>query len=383
MAQRERHNSMGSSSGIDYPRKRTAIACEICRTRRSKCDAKKPACSKCVELEVECVYRRPNLWDREPVTAAATAALGKVDDRLDHIQDSISALAEQVHNIARSNGTTTSHIDHASPLAFSPQTIPNNPSQQQQQPYQNHGPPSYRSFSAAQPPGYRLPNLISFSAPPSLGPQFTYDTSIPFFTHEVSSGNDLYAALENYTTSTPPDFSPQTTWRLQRAFVSGLLRWMPIFDDETCFHHVQKASENGFGDGSASACLSLLVFAIGSMSVDEGLYSEDPYLLPGFAYLAAAYRILNARKAPIGDVEHLQCRSLFSVYLNFAIRPVQSWHEINLVTRDCMILLKTNWRGDSSPSTTTLKERVFWVAFVLEKYPSPLLSSSLSPDLLY
>ena len=181
-----------------------------------------------------------------------------------------------------------------------------------------------------------MPNLFSFTAPPSLS-QFSFDTSEEFFSGEVDQGNLLYTCIENYLSSGPSicaDFSPQTCWRLQRAFVSGFLRWMPIFDDEACFQHVQIASASEFSEKSASSCLTLLMFAIGAMSVDEHLYSEDPYALPGFQYLALAYKILNLGKAPMGDIAHLQCRCLLSQVL------LHSPQGPRLIPRKCILELR-------------------------------------------
>ncbi|KAH6680158.1 hypothetical protein B0J14DRAFT_633752 [Halenospora varia] len=342
MAQRER-----SSHGADYPRKRTAIACEICRARRSKCDARKPACSKCMELEVECVYRKPNLWDREPVTAAATAALGKVDDRLDQIQDSIAALVEQVENIRRPS--TSGPLEYSSPLAFSPPNLSSFDAIRGT--FQGRaGPPSYGSVSTTRALGHRLPNLISFVAPASLGP-FSYDYAEQFFTGEVEQGNALFECIEHFISNgISADFAPQTCWRLQRAFVSGFLRWMPIFDDETCLQHFQIASNNQFLDGSSSTCMTLFMLAIGSMAIDEHLYSEDPYQLPGFPYLALGYKILTGMRSPVGDIQQLQ----LSTYLSRC-------DQFSLGTKSIMSRETSRDAGNSD-----LKNRAFWVAYVVE-----------------
>lgn len=198
--------------------------------------------------------------------------------------------------------TIGSQQDYNSPAAFTTQTFEGRSAQL---PYQiKAGPPSYGSLSSARAPGHRMPNLFSFSAPNSLGTSISYDYSESFFTAEVEAGTHLYSSIESFLSShisipVPADFTPQTCWRLQRAFVSGFLRWMPIFNDETCFQHIQTAQASHFADRSASSCLTLLMFAIGCMSVDNQLYSEDPYRLPGFPYLALAYRILNSGRAPL------------------------------------------------------------------------------------
>ncbi|KAK3717933.1 hypothetical protein LTR37_005359 [Vermiconidia calcicola] len=50
-----------STDPLDYPRRRAIIACEICRSRKSRCDGGRPKCKLCTELNAECVYREPGI----------------------------------------------------------------------------------------------------------------------------------------------------------------------------------------------------------------------------------------------------------------------------------------------------------------------------------
>ena len=262
-----------------------------------------------MDLEVECVYRKPNLWDREPVTAAATAGLRKVDGRLNEIQQTIATLVEEVGRIARSPAAP---VSYSSPLAISPLNASISGPIHGQYPGRP-GLPSVASFSDSRGRGHRMPNLLSFVAPESLGP-FSYDSSQQFFTEELEHGGFLTQTIENAISQEfiEVDFSPQTCWRLQGAFVSGFLRWMPLFDDETCFQHLTMSSAVQFSDGSISSCLSLLVFAIGAMAVDDNLYHEDPGKLPGIQYFSLAYKILKSMTFSTADLQSLQCQTLFS-----------------------------------------------------------------------
>lgn len=46
--------------GVDYPRRRATIACEVCRSRKSRCDGTKPKCKLCTELSVTlCILQYP------------------------------------------------------------------------------------------------------------------------------------------------------------------------------------------------------------------------------------------------------------------------------------------------------------------------------------
>lgn len=46
---------------LDYPRRRATIACEVCRSRKSRCDGARPKCKLCTELSADCVYREPGI----------------------------------------------------------------------------------------------------------------------------------------------------------------------------------------------------------------------------------------------------------------------------------------------------------------------------------
>src|SRR4051812_18190648 len=37
------------------------LQCEICRSRKSRCDGTKPKCKLCTELGAECIYREPGI----------------------------------------------------------------------------------------------------------------------------------------------------------------------------------------------------------------------------------------------------------------------------------------------------------------------------------
>lgn len=53
----------GDGEGSQKQRRDRAViaaqACEMCRSRKSKCDEKRPKCSLCKRLNVECRYREP------------------------------------------------------------------------------------------------------------------------------------------------------------------------------------------------------------------------------------------------------------------------------------------------------------------------------------
>ncbi|CAK7222588.1 hypothetical protein SCUCBS95973_004892 [Sporothrix curviconia] len=57
---------------INYPKKRVSVACDVCRARKTRCDARRPACSFCAQLGIDCVYRRGGSSSSTKNTNAST-----------------------------------------------------------------------------------------------------------------------------------------------------------------------------------------------------------------------------------------------------------------------------------------------------------------------
>ncbi|KAJ5787283.1 hypothetical protein N7457_002273 [Penicillium paradoxum] len=75
-------------------RRRVAIACDACRTRKSRCDGKRPSCSLCLDLGFECVYTPP--------PTAANVIVQK---------DYLHGLEERVKRIEASLGSVRGDLD--------------------------------------------------------------------------------------------------------------------------------------------------------------------------------------------------------------------------------------------------------------------------------
>ncbi|KFY42248.1 hypothetical protein V494_02495 [Pseudogymnoascus sp. VKM F-4513 (FW-928)] len=63
-------------------RKKSAIACNTCRARRTKCDSQRPSCSYCQSRNVDCFYPQPAA---APQTSRYEAELATIHQRLDHL----------------------------------------------------------------------------------------------------------------------------------------------------------------------------------------------------------------------------------------------------------------------------------------------------------
>ncbi|KAL2816933.1 fungal-specific transcription factor domain-containing protein [Aspergillus granulosus] len=72
-------------------RRRTALACSACRARKSRCDGRRPSCTACISLTIECVYESSdystNVLVRKEHVADLERRLRDVERRLQRHDD--------------------------------------------------------------------------------------------------------------------------------------------------------------------------------------------------------------------------------------------------------------------------------------------------------
>ncbi len=87
----------GEGEAYPYKRQRTALACNSCRYRKSRCNGEQPVCGTCSEMGFECVYRRP-------VNAGKAASeLSQAPHNLQqtsHLENRLQAVEKFLHSIA-------------------------------------------------------------------------------------------------------------------------------------------------------------------------------------------------------------------------------------------------------------------------------------------
>ncbi|KAF2184813.1 hypothetical protein K469DRAFT_688419 [Zopfia rhizophila CBS 207.26] len=90
-----------------YPRKRIAIACNVCRFRKTKCDAAKPSCGFCTDLGIECTYRKPTVGDRVKPAGPPPEALVNIERRLSQLEARLESTNQVVQNSMLSPSIST------------------------------------------------------------------------------------------------------------------------------------------------------------------------------------------------------------------------------------------------------------------------------------
>jgi hypothetical protein len=87
-----------TSNGRPSKRRRVAIACDACRTRKSRCDGKRPSCSLCQDLGFACVYTPP------PTAANVIVQkdyLHGLEDRVKRLEESFGAVRGDLDGLAK------------------------------------------------------------------------------------------------------------------------------------------------------------------------------------------------------------------------------------------------------------------------------------------
>ncbi|OAG06909.1 uncharacterized protein CC84DRAFT_1215926 [Paraphaeosphaeria sporulosa] len=351
----------------NYPRKRIAIACNVCRFRKTRCDAQKPSCGFCTDLGIECTYRKPTVGDRGKASDPPSEALDNIERRLSELESRLEATEQQVQ---MQNAVVMSpNASHHSGM-LPPQELPSRRSSVNRPAVDyitsvnatsngSVGTPVTYDFAyrqTATESQTARPSLLTFRAPPYI-PVESWDFTKEFYDDEILAGESLSDQLVTLLDQ-PVDLARRTTRRLQQSFVENFLRWTPIFDQQTCVSAVELATSHSFVESSPSTCLTFFLLAMGAITEDKGDYAKS--MLPGLDYFARGCQILERLSLRTGNLMTLQCRVLQASYLKFAIRPMQTWNSITQAARDCMHICSSRMRDHLSPAEQEAFNRAFW-----------------------
>lgn len=291
----------------NYPRKRVAVACEVCRLRKTKCDAKRP-CGFCTDAGIECVYRSSNPAEQKQSSAAEI--LSRIEERLERVEYALGAPSE-------STGTPASQRMMSVDIPALPSKRRGSQATDDSRRYFQHvmSAPQY-DFSFRQTAGEAVtarPSILSFTCPPYIN-FHSWDDSTNFYDDEMAAEEHLFALGESYRDQCL-DTSLRTVWQLQQNFVLNFLQWMPLLEVNGLVQHVNLAQADRFSLSNPSSCFSMFVFAIGAIAGDKGFFSGDSHHhvqeYPGLQYFFAGRQALEyLSRTRRRHILTLQCRVL-------------------------------------------------------------------------
>lgn len=357
---------------MSYRRRRTPLACVLCRKRKRRCDAQKPTCGTCKELEAECVY------EEMPLETISLHPENDMQESLNRVENLVHANSVQIaalmETMQRTYSPTSPTFENpfaqnrslGAESSVSPGTFVHNASPQYStggqlggvtQEHELHPPlsiPDKHSTSS----NHLLLNItireMIGQYPSDYFLRLESKNEIPMQPPPQELGFTGYAGLDKLTTDA-----------LITAFFAKVHCYHPLLNKAEFEVLYNDVIAEGFTPGPDS-CLCLVVFALGATAIQDTARSP----LSGLPYMQKALpELLSASTWSFSwNVRTSQALILASVYFSYLARPLYSWRLINLAATHTHFLLP---RLEALPTSNSLSSRedairCFWSCFMIE-----------------
>ena len=339
---------------LDYPRRRATIACEICRSRKSRCDGTRPKCRLCTELNAECVYREPGI-KLDAGDKLILEQLARIEGLLQaNLTTPVSAIAQPGPiSPATSNTASTGPEDALKRLSS--------------------------ATSGAAPGVNPLPlngfGTWSATANISTMPKIHTTPALhllqwPVIKELISRPCDPQVLMQLEMARPALDLGTHYSLDLSsiapyvHAFFERVNVWYAVVNPNVWHSHYRAAISQGFRSGPES-CICLLVLALGQAAYYGQSISRIPHgqPAPGMSFFAAAWSILPSLLTR-NDVLSAQCHILAAAYLMYLVRPLEAWNLLYNSSMKLQLLLSSP--DNIPPQLKELSERVYWNALMIE-----------------
>jgi hypothetical protein len=334
---------------VDYPRRRATIACEVCRSRKSRCDGTKPKCKLCTELGAECIYREPGI-KLDAGDKLILERLGRIESLL---QMNMVGGGNPMHIAGESppisNGTATAltgdnlMVHNANGFVS---VIPNG------------GLGTWTSGTNIS----TMPKVHTNAALHLLQwPLIRELVQRPYDPQIVLQLEMNREPLPSLAKTPCVDLSNTNTYI--EAYFERVNVWYACVNPYTWRSHYRSALSYGFREGPES-CIVLLVLALGQASLRGSIARiiphEDP---PGLQYFTAAWSLLPGMMTA-NNVLAAQCHLLAAAYLFYLVRPLEAWNLLCTTSNKLQLLLMCPNRVPEDQRE--LLERIYWNALMFE-----------------
>ncbi|KAK0722183.1 hypothetical protein B0T26DRAFT_641723 [Lasiosphaeria miniovina] len=340
-----------TDAGLDYPRRRATIACEVCRSRKSRCDGTKPKCKLCTELGAECVYREPGI--------KLDAGDKLILERLNRIE---SLLQMNMVGGGHSGGMAMSHdspnMSNGTALSGDNMMMPGGANFVSIIPSGGLG-----TWSAAHNNSISTMPKVHTNAALHLlqWPMIRDLVSRPYDPQILLQLEMAREPLHSLTKTPCVDLSNTNAYI--EAYFDHVNVWYACVNPYTWRSHYRIALSNGFREGPES-CIVLLVLSLGQASLRGSISNivphEDP---PGLQYFTAAWALLPGMMTS-NSVLAAQCHLLAAAYLFYLVRPLEAWNLLCTTSTKLQLLLMAPSRVPADQRE--LSERIYWNALLFE-----------------
>ncbi|KAL2854583.1 hypothetical protein BJX68DRAFT_264480 [Aspergillus pseudodeflectus] len=297
-------------------RRRSALACNTCRGRRTKCDGRRPKCSFCVERGKECVYQEAQDLTPSPLKAE----LSRLWEQLDHI----------------------TAVLQGQPSLNSP------------------------SESAGHEPGPSDPSVASSGFPFMILRSEAFmnmtglEQSLSVMFEHVERGREAIPAHSSGANIVVVNL--EDAGILLNAYMDHIHIWYPILPTDYTDEFIQATS--ACFPTSVSSCLALLVLAIGCVVGCESI-ADARHRGPESVYIDAAMGMLPCVLAD-SSPSSAQCLLLIALYHLCYARPWQAHDFVAMASYKVQNYLANELDVESDPVQRSIVANCFWSALLME-----------------
>ncbi|KKA29633.1 hypothetical protein TD95_000670 [Thielaviopsis punctulata] len=318
-----------STEAVDYPRRRATIACEICRSRKSRCDGAKPKCKLCSDLGADCIYREPGV---------------KLDAGDKLILERLSRI-ESLLQYAVASAPPALPYASSTPTTLGPDVL------------NLLGPASSSTSPTAWPPRPAALAGLTLLHQPLLRRLVAQ----PPAAHALLDAELAREPLPSPTKTPCVDLS--NTAAYAAAFFARVNPWYACVSPYSWRALYRTALSTGFREG-AESCIALLVLALGQASLAGSISRLAPDApVPGMQYFTAAWALLPDMVTSTSVVA-AQSHVLAAAYLAYAVRPMEAWHVLSVANAKLQVLVMAP--GRVAADQRELVQRIYWNAVMRE-----------------
>ena len=293
-------------------RQRTALACDTCRNRKSRCDGVRPACTACAEMGFVCTYRRP----AATVTHPDPSRFSQIERRLAMMEDMLQSLSRpcgggQVPDertpseLPVSSGAGEDSVDGLGTMTFAGEAVS-----------QFFGPSSNSAFAAlimrVTITRQRAPGVVAGKAPPMISrpssppPRGSLEGTATSNLYFVPSRNEVVQLADRFFTLTGGFFP---------------------YIDRTSFMDTIREGELYSSATTRRSWLSLLN-AILACGMSAGLFESQDVRADeeqSHVYFQRALELSPWTTSSIANLETVQALAVMTQYLQGTSRSAPTW----------------------------------------------------------
>ncbi|RVX68353.1 hypothetical protein B0A52_07353 [Exophiala mesophila] len=365
-------------------RQRTAVACNSCKNRKSRCNGGRPTCSTCIDLGLECVYRAPSR-----AQTSQAREMHWMRNRLQSIEELLRNIGVQAHE---------SQNDPSSPqdLPLSSDMPPSTVGEARTNEVSQH---DSTTFGVDKLPGEDTVDgmgAITFADESTSG-HFGLSSNSAFFSHigrcldsttTISTQRNAHTqhlATNMSRPASPPvapgpqvDKTPnprilppqEDILRMVEAFFSVTGMFFPFIHKRSVINMVEEMSITRFSCVPQSwLCLLNAIMAIGtSLSVgqDDTLKHQEEESSVYFqrALILSPWTLSNPT-----NLEALQALAVMTIYLQGVSKSAQTWRLHGLLVQAAFQTgVHINIKSPKiSPLEQEIRTRIWYMCFVLDR----------------